>query len=140
MTSAPGRPTPLLDAVLFGRHQVASIVASGLDFGVMIALVEIARLRPPIATAISAMLGGVANFVLLRVWTFRARHGGTALGQAVRYLLIAAGGALLNALLLAGVLSVSVAHYAIARIAVAVAVGVFYTYPLHTRFVFQVRR
>ena len=137
---APDAVAPLADARLLGRHQIAAAIASCADFGSMVVLVELARLSPPLATMLSALVGGVVNFTLSRRWAFHTRHAGTARSQALRYSVVSVGGALINASLLALVLYVSAIAYPLARALVAIAVSVLYTYPLHTRFVFRVVR
>lgn len=127
-----------LDLRLLGRHQVAAFIGTTADFAAMIALVELGRLAPPVATVLSAIAGGVVNFALSRAWTFRARHRGTIAGQAARYAAVSLGGALLNGLVLAAVLAVASVPYVLARGAVAVLVSVLYTFPLHARVVFRV--
>lgn len=125
------------DLALLGRHQVAAFAATAVDFTAMIAFVELAGLAPPLATILSAILGGVSNFTLSRVWAYRDRHDGAIPGQAFRYAVVSLGGALLNGALVA---LLSVVPYVFARILVSALVSVLYTYPLHTRFVFRVIR
>lgn len=127
----------LFDLRLLGRHQAAALLATCADFAIMIALVELARLAPPLATVLSAVAGGAVNFALSRAWAFRARHRGTLAGQAARYAVVSLGGALLNGAVLAAVLAVVSAPYVLARVGVSVLVSVLYTYPLHTRVVFR---
>lgn len=125
------------DLRLLGRHQAAALLATCADFAIMIALVELARLAPPLATVLSAVAGGAVNFALSRAWAFRALHRGTLTGQAARYAVVSLGGALLNGAVLAAVLAVVSAPYVLARVGVSVLVSVLYTYPLHTRVVFR---
>jgi len=125
---------------LLARHQIAAFLGTAADFLTMIGLVEIVHASPPVATIFSAMAGGVTNFVLSRVWAFRQRHEGSLRSQAIRYAFVSAGGALLNAALLAMILAVtSFIPYPIARAFVAIAVSLLYTYPMHTRIVFRVK-
>ena len=135
-------PTPrsaarLLDARLLGRHQLAAAFATLVDFGVMIALVELGHVLPPTATLVSATAGGIANFVVGRLWAFRDRHRGSMTSQGARYALVCAGGAFVNASLLGAVLAVASPPYVIARAVVSIVVSIAYTYPMHTRFVFR---
>jgi putative flippase GtrA len=123
---------------LLGRHQVAALIGTSADFTAMIALVELARLAPPGATVMSALVGGLVNFSVSRAWAFRKRHRGTVASQAARYAMVSLGGALLNGLLLAAVLAAASFPYVFARVGVAVSLSVLYTYPLHTRVVFRV--
>lgn len=127
----------LFDLALLGRHQVAAFAATAVDFTAMIAFVELVGLAPPLATILSAILGGLTNFTLSRVWAYRDRHEGALHDQALRYAVVSLGGALLNGALVA---LLSFVPYVLARIAVSFAVSVLYTYPLHTRFVFRVIR
>lgn len=126
-----------IDLALLGRHQVAAFAATVVDFSAMIALVELLGVAPPLATIISAILGGVSNFTLSRTWAYRDRHEGEVQGQASRYAVVSLGGALLNGALVGVLFSVP---YVIARVIVSAAVSLLYTYPLHTRFVFRVVR
>ncbi len=127
----------LLDVRLLGRHQVAALLATGVDFAVMIALVELVKLAPPVATVLAAMCGGVANFTIGRTWAFRDLHTGSLAGQASRYAVASLGGALLNGLLLAALLAIVSLPYVLARVVVSALVSLAYTYPVHTRFVFR---
>lgn len=128
----------LLDARLFGRHQIAAVLGTAADFTTMIALVEIAKLAPPVATVAAAIAGGVVNLALARAWAFRDRHHGTFFGQASRYAAVSLGGAFLNGILIANVLRAVTVPYVLARVVVSVLVSVLYTYPLHSRVVFRV--
>lgn len=125
------------DLALLGRHQVAAFAATAVDFTAMIAFVELFGVVPPLATILSAMLGGLSNFTLSRVWAYRDRHEGAVHGQAFRYAVVSLGGALLNGALVA---IFSFVPYVLARIGVSLLVSLLYTYPLHTRFVFRVVR
>lgn len=119
---------------LLGKHQVSALVATGVDFGVMIALVELFRFSPVLATALGAFSGAVTNFTMGRSWTFEAKEGAPA-GQALRYVLVSAASLAWNAL---GVhLGVKLGvPYVAARVAVAVLVSFFWNFPLHRYFVF----
>jgi len=135
-----GQQARLFDLRLLGRHQLAAALATAVDFTTMVALVELAGAPPPFATLASAMGGGLANFAISRLWAFRARHRGSMPAQATRYAIACAGGAVLNAGLLAIVLALGSPPYVLARAVVSVLVSVAYTYPMHTRFVFRAVR
>ncbi len=123
---------------LFGKHQIAALIATGVDFGTMIALVELAHLAPPVATVGGAVCGGITNFAIGRTWAFRGVHTGSLHGQAARYAAVSFGGALLNGALVAVVLAVAASMpYVAARMLVAALVSVVYTFPMHTRVVFR---
>lgn len=133
------RPFSLLR--LFGKHQVAALAATAVDFGTMVLLVELAHVAPPLATVGGAFCGGVTNFAIGRTWAFRDVYTGSLPGQAARYAAVSIGGALLNGALVALVLgALPAVPYVAARILVAALVSVAYTFPLHTRVVFRARR
>lgn len=125
--------------LLLVRHQIAAAVGTAADFGAMIAGVQLLHLSPPIATLISAMVGGVVNFGVSRLWAFDRTHSGSLGSQAWRYALAMLGGAALNAAVLYAMLAVVAIPYPFARAFVAVAVSLLYTYPVHTRLVFRVK-
>jgi putative flippase GtrA len=120
----------------FVRHQLGALVATGIDFGVMIACVEGLGISPVAATAIGSTMGAVTNFSLGRSWIFQARSGGAA-GQAMRYAFVAAASAAWNAFGEHLVHDLAHVRYLAARVIVAFAVGVLWNFPMHRHFVFR---
>jgi putative flippase GtrA len=117
------------------RHQLGSLLSTAVDFGTMIALVSGLGLPAVPATAIGAAAGGITNFMLGRAWIFRA-HDAPAGGQALRYVFVSGASLGWNALgeyLVHDRLGV---QYILARALVAVAVSLFWNYPMHRSFVF----
>ncbi len=119
-----------------GRHQIASIVSTAVDFGTMVLAVELLGLSPVTGTMAGATFGAVTNFQLGRHFTFGARrdHAGH---QALRYALVSAASAGLNALGEHGLHGVLGVQYFWARTVVAVAVSLFWNFPLQRHFVFR---
>ena len=120
---------------LIARHQTGSIIATLVDFSIMIALVSAAGLPPVAATAIGAACGGATNFSLGRRWIFKA-SAGRSWSQAVRYLLVSTTSLALNSLgewiahdLLGG-------QYIVARAVVAFVVSLAWNFPMQRYFVF----
>ena len=133
------RATRLSDANTWrtlGRHQVGSIVATGIDFGTMILIVQAFGGSPVWATALGATLGGIANFTLGRTWIFRS-HAGAVTGQGARYGLVSAASAGLNTLGEHALHDLAHVQYLVARCVVAVGVSLCWNFPLHRRFVFR---
>jgi putative flippase GtrA len=120
------------------RHRIGALVATAVDFAVMIALVEVLHLGAGKATAAGAFCGAITNFSIGRNWIF-GRARGRATEQAIRYALVSAGGLLLNTggeSLLVG-LGVG---YVTARVIVATAISNLWHYPAHKFFVFPRKR
>jgi putative flippase GtrA len=111
-------------------------VATVVDFGTMIFLVEAFRLRPDVATAIGAALGGITNFTLGLAWIFRG-HTGHIAAQALRYASVSAAGAALNAFGEHLVYDRAHVQYIVARALVAIAVSLMWNFPMQREFVFQ---
>jgi len=121
---------------LLGKHQLASIVATVVDYSMMIVMVSVVGLTAVEGTVIGAACGATANFTMGRYFTFRASQG-RAEGQAFRYVLVSAASLGWNALgehLLAVVLGL---NYVIARLITGTIVSFAWNYPLQRYFVFK---
>jgi putative flippase GtrA len=119
-----------------GRHQVASVISTVVDFGVMTLAVELLHRPPVMATLAGATCGALTNFQLGRHWTFGAGDDHVA-PQALRYALVSAASAALNALGEYAIHDVLAVQYFAARALVAVAVSLFWNFPLQRHFVFR---
>lgn len=121
---------------MIGRHQVASLLATGVDFAGMVLAVELLHLAPAVGALIGAACGAITNFQLGRHWTFRARHE-SAGSQAVRYAIVSAASAGLNALGEYAAHDVLGLHYVGARVVVATLVSLLWNFPMQRYFVFR---
>ncbi|MCY1046623.1 GtrA family protein [Corallococcus sp. bb12-1] len=93
---APKRPVqPRSGVALFGFNAAAGAIATAVDFAAVLGMVEWAGLSPVLATVVGCVLGGVVNYSINRVITFRS-HGAVA-PQLARYTLVSGSSALLNA-------------------------------------------
>lgn len=119
-----------------GRHQVGAVVATGVDFGVMIVCVEGFAWSPVAGTAVGSTLGAVTNFTLGRTWVFR-RGSGSVPGQAMRYALVSAASAAWNSFGEHLVHDLAHVRYVLARALVAFTVGLLWNFPMHRHFVFR---
>ncbi|RYE94611.1 MAG: GtrA family protein [Myxococcales bacterium] len=111
------------------------MLTTGLDLTVMLLLVEVVGLRPSLGALLGATVGAVFNFTASRRWVFPEGASKPAAGQALRYALVAAASAALNA---AGVeagehLGVP---YEIGRLLTSLVVSLSWNYPMQRRFVF----
>jgi putative flippase GtrA len=119
------------------RHHAASLIATAVDYLVMVTCVEALRIGPVRATAIGAFSGAVTNFTLGRRFTYR-RTDVPAPHQAWRYALVSAGSLGLNTAgeyLFHDVLRL---EYLLARVITSVIVSNAWNYPLQRYFVFSV--
>ena len=121
-----------------GRHQVGALVATAIDFSVMVACVQHFGATPVEGTALGATAGAVANFLLARAWIFR-RHTGRWTEQAIRYALVSGGGAAWNTLGEHLMHDIERVQYVFARALVSVAVSLLWSFPMQRRFVFRER-
>jgi phosphatidylglycerophosphate synthase/putative flippase GtrA len=116
-----------------GLSVAAAAAATGVDFAVALSLVW-AGMGPFMATAAGCLVGGVVNFGLNRMITFRSRAA--PLPQAGRYALVSLTSLALNA----GGVSVLLSHpdvaYPVAWWLVRAAVFLLWNYPLQADYVF----
>lgn len=120
---------------LFGRHQLVSLMATAIDFSVMVAAVSLLHLSPVTGTMIGATCGAITSFSLGRQWAFAAHHGHPG-RQALRYALVSVGSLGWNTLgewLLAIVAGL---HFVLARAIVSLVIGWVWNFPMHRHFVF----
>lgn len=120
---------------LLSQHQLSSLVATGVDYCVMIACVSLFGLSPVLGTVLGALCGAVTSFTLGRRWVFDARRGDLRM-QALRYALVSAVSLCCNAgaewlLVRAGL------QYVLARVIASTVVGVAWNFPMHRHFVFR---
>lgn len=120
----------------FLRHQAGAMAATVVDYSVMITLVSLGGAAPALGTAAGAACGGVTNFFLGRRWVFRATSYRTA-PQAGRYAVVSVGSLLLNTAGVYVLASHFLVQYVAARVAVSLAVSVFWNFPMQRSFVFR---
>jgi len=120
----------------FTKAQVASLVASSVDFLVTWLLIRQLE-APPVAGSVTGTIcGGVTHFLISRNWAFSAQEKKWT-GQLTRYVLVWIGNLILNA---SGVwLLYHMAGWNVwpAKIVTAIGIAVFYNYVLQKRYVFK---
>jgi putative flippase GtrA len=104
----------------------------------MVLLVELLGRSPVMGTIAGATCGAFTNFQLGRHWTFRADRAHVA-PQALRYAVVSAASAALNALGEYGLHDRLGVQYFAARALVAVAVSLLWNFPLQRHFVFRLK-
>jgi putative flippase GtrA len=122
--------------ITFTKAQLASIAATGVDFGITWLLLHFAGAPIVASGATGTICGGITHFLVSRSWVFNAQDG-KWLVQVNRYVLVWIGNFLLN---VSGLWLLS--HYTglkdmFAKVITAVTVAVCYNYVLQKRFVFK---
>ncbi len=143
--------------ITFTKAQLASLLATGVDFLVTFLLLRWAGL-PPVATgggvtavgagvtaasmritfygATGTICGGCTHFMVSRNWVFNAQEKKWT-AQVNRYVLVWIGNLALNASGLYLLTRYTTLDPMIAKIVTATTVAVFYNYTLQKRFVFK---
>lgn len=122
--------------VSFLRAQVTAIIATAVDFGMLILLKEVFGMYYLAAVVIGTLAGGFVGFMLGRYWVFISTEV-KSIKQAKKYIVVMAGSFLLN---VGGVyLMVEVFHfqYIFAKVIVAIIVGVGFNFFLQRLYVFK---
>ena len=123
--------------ITFTKAQLASILATAVDFLVYFFLYRTLGIWYLLSSATGTICGGITHFLVSRHWVFRAGEGKWS-NQAVRYVLVWAGNLVLNTSVLYLLTQWTGTAYATAnKIGIAVAVAIFYNYVLQKRFVFK---
>jgi putative flippase GtrA len=120
---------------MFSQHQVASVVATGVDYVVMIACVSLLHLSPVWGTVVGALCGAVTSFTLGRQWVFGA-HDGDLVAQALRYAIVSAASLAGNSVGEWFVVRHGI-NYVAGRVAISIVVGMAWNFPMHRYFVFR---
>lgn len=122
----------------FFRYNIVAVLATGVDFLVFILLFEIFDIWYVASTFISAICGGIAAFVLNRIWTFMGKNGKLG-NQAIKYLIVWGSSILLNTLGLYLIVENSNLGSIISKIIVSVIVGICFNFLMNKYFVFKLR-
>ena len=126
--------TPLLLSWL--RNHVASVSATAVDFLVTIFLTEIAGIWYVVSNTIGATAGGTVSFVMGRLWVFNQRSSKWQ-HQAFRYLIAVLLSIGLNTLGVWFFTETFHIQYIVAKIIVAVIIGVTVNFFMFRYFVFK---
>ncbi|WP_276483963.1 GtrA family protein [Paraflavitalea pollutisoli] len=122
--------------ITFLKANMSSLLASGCDFLMTVALVQWAGWHAVIAGATGTVTGGVINFCVNRRWVFGAGEE-RAVRQGFKYALVWAGNLLLNMGGMYVLASYAGLHYVLAKVATSLLVAFLYNYPMQKNFVFS---
>lgn len=120
---------------IFLKAQLSSFIATAVDFGITIFLVEILQWQYALAVFAGALGGACSNFFVNRFWSFEVSEKSLKT-QGLRYVLVWTGSVLLNVsgvYLMANIFKV---NYIVSKIVVSIVVGLSFNYLLQKKFVF----
>ena len=120
----------------FARAQIASLVASLVDFSVTIILKEWLGFWYLLASATGTIVGGITNFFMGRLWVFKSASRKTEI-QLLRYLLVWTGYLYLTTSGVYLLTHYTPMTYVISKIIVSLFMAISYNYPLQNKFVFS---
>lgn len=122
--------------IRFAKAQLASFLASLVDYSVTVFLVELIGFWYLPGSSTGTIVGGLTNFALGRNWVFRGgekeRHS-----QLLRYFLVWSGYLLLTTYGVYMLTHFGKFNYMISKLSVSLFLAVAYNYPLQKKFVFR---
>jgi putative flippase GtrA len=120
----------------FARAQIASLVASLVDFWITIILKEWMGFWYVSASAMGTIAGGITNFSMGRKWVFKSFNRQAEI-QLLRYILVWMGYLLLTTSGVYLLTHYTPMTYVISKLIVSLFMAVSYNYPLQKKFVFS---
>jgi putative flippase GtrA len=122
--------------ITFAKAQLASLIASIVEYWCTIIAVEIFGIWYVWASAIGTMIGGVTNFSLGRNWVFRNKEK-TRQVQLLRYTMVWTGYLVLTTFGVFLLTHYAHVNYIISKATVSLLMAISYNYPLQKKFVFR---
>jgi putative flippase GtrA len=119
-----------------GRSQIASFSATTVDFAVFFLAMEGLGIWYVVSAALGALCGAIVNFTLNRNWSFEAEEGRWG-PQAMRYATVSGGSLCLNVLGVYAATEGLGIPPAASKVAISLAVGLLFNFPLQRRYVFK---
>jgi len=120
----------------FCKAQVSAQVATVCDFAMTLLLAEVVGLWYVASTFIGALTGGVVNCAVNYRWVFHAQSLDKRF-VALKYLMVWAGSIALNTGGTYLLTEVSGVYFIVAKVVVAILVGVLWNYQLQRFFVYR---
>jgi len=119
----------------FLRSALTSLFTTALDFGVLIAAVEIFKINYVLATWLGTIVGSLSNFTINKYWAFKGSPVSLP-NQLVRFVLVQTGASALHTLGVWVFTRFGGLPYQVSKMIIAVAVAVGWNYPMNRRLVF----
>ena len=122
--------------ITFAKAQIASLIASIIDYWCTVISVEIIGIWYVWASAIGTVIGGITNFSLGRNWVFRSRDKRRQ-SQLIKYLIVWTGYLILTTSGVFLLTHYTRLNYVISKAMVSLVMTISYNYPLQKKFVFR---
>ena len=122
--------------ITFFRYNVVAIIATAVDFVILVLLTEVLGFWYLHSAFLGAFLGGITGFILERNWTFM-KQDGKLFVQAIKYLLVWAISISLNVTSIFLLVEYLGYQYIISKIIVAIIIGIGFNFLLHKYFIFR---
>ncbi len=123
---------------LFLKAQLSSLLATAVDFLLMVAAVELLHIHYTLAVVVGAVGGALTNFIINRYWSFQAAQAPVK-QQGLKYALVWVGSLLLNVSGVYLFTRFAGLSYLAARVIVAVSVGLGFNFVLQKQYVFNAK-
>lgn len=120
----------------FAKAQIASFLASMVDYFITIFCVEVLGFWYVVSSGLGTIIGGITNFSLGRRWVFRGGEKERRI-QAFRYFLVWVGYLLLATFGVYLLTHLGGFNYIVSKITVTLFLAIAYNYPLQKKFVFR---
>lgn len=122
--------------IRFAKAQLASFIASFVDYCITILCVELLGFWYLAASSTGTIIGGITNFSIGRNWVFKGGERERYI-QLFRYLLVWTGYLLLATFGVYLLTHFGNYNYLVAKMTVSLFLAIGYNYPLQKRFVFK---
>jgi len=122
--------------VSFFRAQITAMLATTVDFSVMIGLKELLDMWYLFAVIIGTLMGGLVGFLLGRNWAFISKDA-KLVKQIRKYFFVMVGSFLLNVGGVVFLVESMHMQYIVSKVIVAIIVGIGFNFMLQRYFVFK---
>ncbi len=118
------------------RHQIAGIVATLADFGVLVILTEVFHIWYVFSTTLGAFAGTLINFFISSYWAFSGSKNSLR-NQMFKYSIVSIGSLILNTSFVYLLTDWLLIDYKLSKLVTSIAIGWFYNFLLMRYFVFK---
>lgn len=122
--------------ISFVRYVISSMIATGVDFVILILFTEVFNLWYIFSATLGAITGGIIGFLLGRNWAFMSKEGSRS-SQAIKYAWVWVGSIILNVGLLYIFVEYFDIQYIFSKVIVTILVGIGFNYLLQRNFIFK---